>query len=36
MIMRKKIMARKNRKWFLGAIYNIMARGNYRNADEWI
>lgn len=30
MIMRKKIMARKNRKWFQGAIYHIMARGNYR------
>lgn len=30
MIMRKKIMARKNRKWFPGAIYHIMARGNYR------
>ena len=28
--MRKKIMARKNRKWFQGAIYHIMARGNYR------
>lgn len=23
-------MARKNRKWFPGAIYHIMARGNYR------
>lgn len=23
-------MARKNRKWFQGAIYHIMARGNYR------
>lgn len=22
-------MARKNRKWFPGAIYHIMARGNY-------
>ena len=23
-------MARKNRKWFPGAIYHIMAQGNYR------